>query len=122
MVAKMNVGWFIERSKVAKFLIFNVPGYGWTSKEEMNRLTFSIIFFSGVVFAVTLTFLSEYFKAHSCDANQYSIPVEQKKAFSPLPDESQLHVHDEGTISLALRRSDVSEKVNGKTRGKIIYL
>lgn len=117
----MSAGWCIERGRAAKSLIFNVLCYTWASKDEMNRFTLSAIFLSGVVFAVSFTFLSEYFKAQCCDVKQYSIPRPQQKAFSPLPDDSQLHVPDEGTLGLVLRKTDISEKPK-KNSGKVYYL
>jgi hypothetical protein len=52
---------------------------------------------------------------------QYSIPRPQQKAFSPLPDDSQLHVADEGTLGLVLRKTDISKKPE-KNSGKAYYL
>jgi hypothetical protein len=113
----MSAGWCIERDKGAKSSILNVSYYIWTCKDEMNRFTFSAIFLCGVVFAVSFTFLSEYFKARCCDVNQYSIPRAQQKAFSPLPDDSQLLVPDEGTLGLVLRKTDVVNKPEKKNSG-----
>jgi hypothetical protein len=115
----MGAGWCIERGKAAKSLMLNVSCYMWTSKDEMNRFTLSAIFLSGVVFAVSFTFLSEYFKAQCCDVKQYSIPRPQQKAFSPLPDDSQLHVPDEGTLGLVLRKTDVLNKPQKKNSGTV---
>jgi hypothetical protein len=118
----MSAGWCIERGREAKSLILNVPCYTWTSEDEMNRFTLSAIFLSGVLFAVTFTFLSEYLKAHCCDVKQYSIPRPQQKAFSPLPDDSQLHVPDEGTLGLVLRKTDISKQTEKKNSGKMYCL
>lgn len=118
----MSAGWCTERCKTAKSLILNVSCFAWTSKDEMNRLTLSAIFVSGVVFAVLFTFLPEYFKAQCCDVKQYSIIRPQQKSFSPLPDDSQLHVPEEGTLGLVLRKTDVSKKPEKKKSGKVYYL
>jgi hypothetical protein len=118
----MSAGCCIERGKAAKSLILNVSWYLWTSKDEMNRFTFSAIFLSGVVFAVSFTFLSEYFKAQCYDVKQYSIPRPQHKAFSPLPDDNQLRVPDEGTLGLVLRKTDVLNKPEKKYSGTVYYM
>jgi hypothetical protein len=119
VINKMSAGWCIERGKGAKSSIFNVSCYMWTYKDEMNRFTFSAIFLSGVVFAVSFTFLSEYLKAQCCNIQQNSIPRSQQKAFSPLPDESQLHVPDEGTLGLVLRKTDLLNKPEKKISGTV---
>ncbi|PSN34123.1 hypothetical protein C0J52_21464 [Blattella germanica] len=65
---------------------------------------------------VSYSFLKRYLGAYG----PCSLPVLRQKVFSPLPDESQLHVADEGTISLALRKSDVSKNVEEHT-GEVDY-
>ena len=83
----------------------------------MNRCTLSAIFLCVAV--VTLTFLLEYFKAQGDSVKQHSIPRPQQKVFSPLPDASQLHIPDEGTLGLALRQTDVSRNPEKKNSGKL---
>jgi hypothetical protein len=112
----MSAGWYIERGKAAGSLTLNISC--WTARDDMNRFTFSAIFLCGVVFAVSFTFLSEYFKAQCCVVKQYSIPRPQQKVFTPLVDDSQLHVPDEGTLGLVLRKTDVSKKPEKKNSGK----
>jgi hypothetical protein len=115
----MSAGWCIERDKGAKTSILNVSCYMWTCKDEMNRFTLSAIFLSGVVFAVSFTFLSEYLKAQCCNIKQNPVSRSQQKAFSPLPDDSQLRVPDEGTLSLVLRKTDVLNKPEKKNSGTV---
>jgi hypothetical protein len=113
----MSAWWCIERGRAAKSLIINVACYVWSSKDEMNRCTFSAIFLCVVV--VSFTFLLEYFKAHGDNVKRHSVPKSQQKAFSPLPDDSQLRVPDEGTLGLVLRKTDVSKKPEKKNSGKV---
>ncbi|GFG33997.1 hypothetical protein Cfor_04864 [Coptotermes formosanus] len=108
----MSAGWCIERGRAVKSLIINVSCCVWNSKDEMNRCTLFAIFLCVVV--VAFTFLLEYFNAQGDNVKQHSVPRPQQKAFSPLPDDSQLHVPDEGTLGLVLRRTDVSKKPEKK--------
>jgi hypothetical protein len=113
----MSAGWCIERGRAAKSLIINVSCYVWSSTDEMNRCTLSAIFLCVVV--VAFTFVLEYFKAQGDNVKQHSVPRPQQKAFSPLPDDSQLHVPDEGTLGLVLRRTDVSKNPEKKNSGEV---
>jgi hypothetical protein len=116
----MSAGWYIERGRAAKSLIINVSCYVWSSKDEMNRCTLFAIFLCVAV--VSLTFLLEYFKSQSDNLKQHSILRPQQKVFSPLPDASQLHIQDEGTLGLVLRKTDVSRKPEKKNTGKLYYV
>jgi hypothetical protein len=71
------------------------------------------------VAVVSLTFLLEYFKAQNDNLKQRSILRPQQKVFSPLPDASQLHIQDEGTLGLVLLKTDVSRKPEKKNSGKL---
>ena len=120
LIGKMSASWCSERGRAAKSLIINVSCCVWSSKDEMNRCTLSAIFIC--VSVVSLTFLLEYFKAQGDNIKQHSITRPQQKVFSPLPDASQLHIPDEGTLGLVLRKTDVSSKPEKKNSGKLYWV
>ncbi|XP_071454869.1 protein adenylyltransferase Fic [Hetaerina americana] len=82
---------------------------GNCSNGIMNRLTISAVFFSGIAFAIVISLLSDYFRTLSCEDRYESVDRKQYKAFSPLPDESQLKVVDEGTLGLVLLNYNLAE-------------
>ncbi|XP_046752459.1 protein adenylyltransferase Fic isoform X2 [Diprion similis] len=72
---------------------------------ELNRVSLFLIFISGMVFAVIGTLLSNYFQQVSLGY----IGDDNRRVFAPLPSENFLNLHDEGTLSLSLRNSEISK-------------
>lgn len=72
---------------------------------ELNRVSLFLIFVSGMIFAVISTLLSNYLHQLS----QRYVGEENRRVFAPLPSENFLNIHDEGTLSLSLRNSEIGE-------------
>ncbi|XP_046997850.1 protein adenylyltransferase Fic-like [Schistocerca americana] len=102
---------YIQRVTVYKSL-FNRVQSSCLFSTDMNKFCIYFIFMSVFVFMLLFALLSEYFKVQ-CSEHGFKSP---QKAFSPLPDDSQIHVVDDGTLGLVLRTSDVSEDVKSKSK------
>ncbi|XP_068993925.1 protein adenylyltransferase Fic isoform X3 [Neodiprion pinetum] len=72
---------------------------------ELNRVSLFLIFISGMSFAVIGTLLSNYFQQFSLSY----VGDDNRRIFAPLPSENFLNLHDEGTLSLSLRNSEISK-------------
>ncbi|XP_046389105.1 protein adenylyltransferase Fic [Ischnura elegans] len=88
--------------------------------RNMNRLAISAVFISGIAFAVVVSLLSDYFRTLSCEDRYESVDRKQFKAFSPLPDESQLNVVDEGTLGLVLLNYHLAENKKEKPESQAL--
>ncbi|KAG8236396.1 hypothetical protein J437_LFUL014917 [Ladona fulva] len=81
-----------------------------SNSENMNRLTISVVFISGIAFAIVISLLSGYFRTLKCEEKYEQVDRKLYKVFSPLPDESQLNVVDEGTLGLVVVNYKTTER------------
>lgn len=86
---------------------------------DMNKYSFSVIFLLGILSAVTFTLLSDLFKFKCWDLHSAK---QAYKIFSPLPDDSQIRVIEDGTLGLIIRKDDsVATDYVDKETGKPVY-
>lgn len=80
-----------------------------------NLLFVSLVFASGIAVAVIGTLLTQYICGLSTDFTRQ----EFHHVFSPLPSESVLNIYDEGSMSIALRPSDIGNSEIEKTAASV---